>query len=134
MRERTLVILKPDAVERGLVGEIVTRFERVGFNIIQIKIDTPSSEVFKQHYSHHSNESFFMDIIMYMTLGPSIFIVFEGYNAIERVRRLVGSTFHAAPGTIRGDFAEEGGGRNIIHASDSIEAAEEEIKRFFIKE
>jgi len=131
--ERTLVILKPDAVKRGLVGKIIARFERKGLWISQIKMDWPSREVFVEHYAHHKGKPFFDQLVSFMTSGPSIFIELRGVKAVTTVRRLAGDTYEAAPGSIRGDFSEEYDGRNVVHASDSEEAAISEIKRFFWK-
>ena len=128
--DRTLVILKPDAVQRGLVGEIIQRFEKKGIKIVKILMMQPSQQLIEQHYQEHKDKPFYQRLVNHMVSGPSVFIILEGNNIIPLVRKMVGSTLSAEPGTIRGDFAEYGE-RNIIHASDSGTSAEREIKLFF---
>jgi nucleoside-diphosphate kinase len=130
--ERTLVILKPDAVERKLVGEIVSRFEKRNFKIIEMKMTKIDREKAKEHYSHISDMPFFSDMIEYITMGEAIVMILEGDNVIKMVRSMIGKTscFESSPGTIRGDFGYHRF-MNLIHASDSLESAENEICRFF---
>ncbi|MDP4180258.1 MAG: nucleoside-diphosphate kinase [Bacillota bacterium] len=130
--ERTLIILKPDAVERKLVGEIITRFEKKNFNIIDLKMMKISKEKAEEHYLHIKEMPFFNDMIDYMTGGPVVVAVLEGENAIQSVRNMMGKTscFESSPGTIRGDFGAHRF-KNLIHASDSLESFNKELKRFF---
>ena len=132
MGEKTFVMIKPDGVRRKLVGEIIHRLERVGLELKAMRLDQLSREKAEEHYHMHRGKPFFDGLIKYVTSGPVVLMVWEGPNAIEVVRKLVGATdpVKAAAGTIRGDFAltiDE----NIVHASDSPETAAEEIKRFF---
>jgi nucleoside-diphosphate kinase len=133
--ERTLVIIKPDAVNRGLVGEIIHRFERKGLEIIGMKMKNLQDKELEEHYAHHKDKPFFKDLVDFMKHSPSILMVIEGVRAIEAVRFLSGSTYglEADPGTIRGDFSMSTS-NNIVHASDSVENAEVEIDRFFKKD
>ena len=131
MKQRTLVILKPDCVRRGLVGEVISRFERKGLKILDMQFREPHSEVIQAHYREHAERAFYAELIDFMLEGPIVAMVLEGPWAIEVVRRLVGRTSAAAAGTIRGDFAAPTGCRNIVHASDSTESALAEIKLFF---
>ncbi len=130
--ERTFVMLKPDAVERGLCGEILTRFERKGLRPIQIVLTFVSEELAKTHYAEHVEKPFFAELCDYIRRGPVLATVWEGRDAVAVVRRLVGATdpARAEVGTIRGDFAL-GRTENMIHASDSTEAASREIRNFF---
>jgi len=132
--ERTLVIVKPDAVNRGLIGEIIHRFERKGLKIIGLKMVHLKDEVLHEHYAHHRGKPFFKDLVDFMKLSPTILIVLEGNEAVSVVRKITGPTFgvEAPPGTIRGDFAISIS-HNVVHASDSPETAKKEIKRFFKK-
>lgn len=131
-KERTLVILKPDAVQRGLVGEIISRFEKRGLKIVAMKMVKVSRELAKEHYKIHRGKPFFEPTVNYITSSPVVAMVIEGRNAIEVVRKMMGSTDpqRAEPGTIRGDYALYIG-RNIIHGSDSKENAEFEINLWF---
>ncbi len=131
MRE-TLVIIKPDAVNRCLVGEVVKRFEQKGLKIKAIKMETLQPYVLKEHYAHHKDKAFFKELIEYMSSVPSILMVLEGKEAVTVVRKMVGSTQgrEALPGTIRGDFSVSNQS-NIVHASEDDAAAKEEIERFF---
>jgi nucleoside-diphosphate kinase len=133
--ERTLIIVKPDGVQRGLVGEIVTRLERRGLRLVGLKLTQIDNALARQHYGEHEGKPFFNGLIEYITSGPVLVGVIEGTNAIEAVRATMGVTNPAksAPGTIRGDLAIETG-RNLIHGSDSSESAAKEIARFFQKE
>ena len=130
--ERTLVILKPDAVRRNLIGELISRFERRGLNITNLRMLTITGEKAKEHYYHVREESFFDDMMRYITSGPVVVMIIEGENVIKIVRSMLGSlkTYNSAPSTIRGDYGCHEF-ENLIHASDSVESAEIEIKRFF---
>jgi len=130
--ERTFIILKPDAVQRGLVGEIIGRFERRGLKIVAMKFMQVSQELAQQHYAVHAQRPFFKGLISYITSSPVVALVVEGTNAIAVVRNTVGATkpAEAAPGTIRADFGLEIG-RNLVHASDGPETAVTEIALWF---
>lgn len=130
--ERTLVILKPDTVRRGLIGEIISRIERKGYSISQMKMFTITRETALIHYAHVKNVPIFDDMITYITSGPSVALIIGGERVIGTIREMIGKTsgFEALPGTIRGDFGSHPF-QNLIHASDAVESAEEEIKRFF---
>ncbi|MCX7921787.1 MAG: nucleoside-diphosphate kinase [Clostridia bacterium] len=130
--ERTLVILKPDAVRRKLIGEIVGRFEKKNFDIAHLKVMNISAEVAETHYAHVKHLPFFGTMIEFITSGPVVAMIIEGNKVIQSVRSMIGKTssFEALPGTIRGDYGSHDF-ENLIHASDSTESAEEEIKRFF---
>ena len=130
--EKTYVMLKPDTLERGLVGNIISRIENKGYTIIDIKKFTLSKEILDDHYSHKMDKPFYPEIVSFMTRGPVIGMIVEGNGAIDGIRLLAGPTYYteAQPGTISGDF-ESSLGENLIHASDSTETAEIEIKRFF---
>jgi len=130
--EKTLVIIKPDAVNRALVGEVLDRFERKGLKIVACKMQYLKDEELFEHYSHLKDKPFFKDLVDFMKHAPSILMVLEGVRAIDAVRQLAGSTYgiEANPGTIRGDYSMSRS-NTIIHASDSQETAEREIKRFF---
>ncbi|MEM4367030.1 MAG: nucleoside-diphosphate kinase [Candidatus Anstonellales archaeon] len=135
MMERTLVLLKPDAVERGLIGRIISRFEAKALKIVGIKMMRISPEISKEHYAHHLNKPFYKALEKFITSRPIVAMAVEGPEAVEVVRKIVGATNgrKAEPGTIRGDFSISTS-TNLIHASDSRETAEKEIKRFFKKE
>ena len=130
-----MVILKPDALQRGILGEIISRFERKGLKIVGLKMDNLSDEKLDEHYAHHKDKPFFNDLKDFMKSLPVVLMVLEGTKAVEVVRKMAGSTrgAEADMGTIRGDFAL-GTTKNIVHASDSLENAELEIKRFFEEE
>lgn len=130
--EQTFIIIKPEAVQRGLVGEILRRFEAKGLKIRRLEMRQISEEVAREHYGHHADKPFFGELIEAITAGPVVFAVLEGPGAVAHVRNLIGATdpFKAAPGTIRGDFALQNP-FNIVHASDSVENARAEIARFF---
>lgn len=130
--ERTLIIVKPDGVQRGLIGEILGRFERKGFRLVALKlmqIDRPTAE---RHYAVHQGKFFYESLVSYISSGPVLVGVVEGVEAIKAVRLMVGATrpHEAAPGTIRGDLALTGL-RNLIHASDAPDTAEAEIDLYF---
>jgi len=130
--ERTLVIVKPDGVQRGLAGEIISRFERRGLRIAAMKLMQIPLELAEQLYAVHKGKRFYETLLQYITSGPVVVMVLEGRDVIEVVRRTMGATnpTQAAPGTIRADFALETG-RNLVHSSDSPETAAYEIPIFF---
>lgn len=130
--ERTLVILKPDTVERKLVGEIIARFEKKNLEITRIEMVVIDKNTAEEHYAHVKNEPIYEDMIGFITSGPAVVMVLEGNQAIQTVRSMVGrtSSFDSPSGTIRGDYSSHRF-RNLIHASDSAESAEIEINRFF---
>ena len=132
--QRTLVLLKPDAVERKLVGEIISRLEKRGLKIVAMKTLWVDKALAKRHYAIHEGKSFFEELVEFITSGPIVAAVFEGKDAVTEVRSVMGATdpADAAPGTIRADLAEDIG-HNLIHGSDSEETAEKEIKLFFSK-
>jgi nucleoside-diphosphate kinase len=130
--ERTLVILKPDAVQRGLVGEILHRLERRGLRLAALKFSVITPDLAARHYAEHEGKPFYPGLIEYITNGPVVLAVLEGKNAIAVVRTTMGVTnpANAAPGTIRGDFAVETG-RNLIHGSANADDAAREVGLFF---
>lgn len=132
--EQTFLMVKPDAVRRGLIGQIVSRFEAKGFHMIAGKLMVISDQLVRKHYKEHEGRPFYQDLITFMTSGPVFAMVWEGDNIIKLARQMMGSTDpeQAAPGTIRGDFATRVN-RNVIHGSDSPESAEREIRLFFDK-
>ncbi len=133
--EKTFVLLKPDAVRRGLMGEIIERFEKRGLKIVGMKMIFIEKEHAKRHYKEHEGKPFFDELVGFITSGPVVAMVIEGVNAIKVVRKIVGSTnpLDAMPGTIRGDFAHNlpAGGKNLIHASANEQDAEREIELWF---
>ena len=130
--EKTYIMLKPDAYKRGLVGEIISRIEKKGLSITQMKMFNLKDETINEHYKHLADKPFFGELKNFMTSGPVVGMVVEGDKAISTMRRLMGPTNweEALPGTIRGDYAFNMT-ENLIHGSDSEQTAEEEIKRFF---
>lgn len=130
--ERTFLMIKPDAVQRNLIGEVVSRLERKGLKLVAAKLFQANEELAKEHYVEHVEKPFFNDLVSFITLGPVFAMVVEGKNVVEVTRTLVGETnpTKAAPGTIRGDYGIDLG-RNIIHGSDSNESAEREIGLWF---
>ncbi|MEM3364459.1 MAG: nucleoside-diphosphate kinase [Candidatus Micrarchaeia archaeon] len=130
--ERTLIILKPDAVNRGLCGKVLSRIEEKGLKIVGLKMMWLNKEILEKHYAHLASKPFFPDLVGFMSASPVIVGAVEGRNAVEVMRNMCGVTDanKAAPGTIRGDFAVSTS-RNIIHASDSVETAKREISLFF---
>lgn len=132
MRQKSLIILKPDTVQRGLVGQITSRFEQKGLKLVANKMAKLKPETLREHYAHIADKPFFPGIETFMSGSPVVLQVWEGFEAIDTIRTVCGVTNSraAAPGTIRGDLSMSYGS-NVIHASDSPEAAEEEIKRFF---
>ncbi len=132
---RTFAMVKPDGVQKGLVGEIISRFEKKGLKMVALKIMNITPELAEKHYSEHKGKPFFADLVNFITSGPVVAMVLEGENVIPTVRTMMGATDpqDAAPGTIRGDYAltiDE----NIIHGSDSPESAMREIGLFFKEE
>ncbi len=130
--ERTYVMLKPDAVKRGLMGEIISRIERKGYRFADMKLMTLTEEILKEHYAHVADKPFFPGMVEYMTSGPVLAMIVEGENAVAGVRQLMGATKFedALAGTIRGDYATSTT-ENLVHGSDSVENAMIEIQRFF---
>ncbi|MCX6768344.1 MAG: nucleoside-diphosphate kinase [Candidatus Micrarchaeota archaeon] len=133
--ERTLVLFKPDVLQRGLLGEIIARFEKKGLKIIGLKMLRMSTATAKEHYAHLTAKPFYPGLEKFMTHHPIVAMVVEGVEAVEVGRKLAGVTNSrkAEAGTIRGDFSNSTS-RNVIHAADSLEAAQKEIARFFKKE
>jgi nucleoside-diphosphate kinase len=130
--EQTYIMLKPDAVKRGLIGKIISRIEEKGYKIIDAKMMTLSEPILREHYAHLVDKPFFPSILHYMMSGPVLAMVVEGENVVAGMRKIMGATKFedAQAGTIRGDFAFNTQ-ENLIHGSDSIENAKIEIKRFF---
>jgi nucleoside-diphosphate kinase len=130
--ERTLVLLKPDAVQRGLVGRIIARFEAKGLHLAGLELRNFPTELIERHYEVHRERPFYTNLVSFMTSGPAVAMVLEGVDAIAVVRRLVGATNarEAAPGTIRGDFGMSFS-NNLVHASDGPESAASELALFF---
>lgn len=132
VKERTFVMIKPDAVQRGLVGDILTRFEKKGIKIVALKLVSVSRELAEKHYGIHKGKPFFEPTVEYITSSPVVAMVLEGNNAIEMVRGMMGKTNpqEAAMGTIRGDYGQFIG-RNIVHGSDGSDTAKFEINLWF---
>lgn len=130
--ERSLIILKPDAVQRGLIGPILTRLEQRGLKIAGLKLMQIDDALARRHYGVHEGKPFFTGLVEYITSGPVVVLAISGNNVITTIRTMVGATnpVSAAPGTIRGDYGLEIG-RNLIHASDSPENGEAEVNLFF---
>src|SRR5579862_6120729 len=130
--ERTLILVKPDAVRRNLIGDVISRIERKGLRVIAMDLRTIERETAEAHYAEHAEKPFFPSVVEFITGGPAVALVAEGERAIEAFRALAGATdpVKAAPGTIRGDHALEVQD-NIVHGSDSPDSAEREIKIFF---
>ncbi|MBC7317444.1 MAG: nucleoside-diphosphate kinase [Chloroflexi bacterium] len=130
--ERTLVIVKPDGVQRGLIGEVISRLERRGLKLVGLKMLQMSEDLAREHYRVHEGKPFFPGLIRYITSAPVVVMVWEGPQAIEIVRRTMGATrpAEAAPGTLRADYCLEVG-RNLVHGSDGPETAATEIALFF---
>lgn len=130
--EKTLIIAKPDAIQRGLVGEIITRLEQKGLKLVGLKLASLDEAMLRSHYAEHVDRSFYKGLEQFMKSSPVVLMVWEGYECIESVRKLVGATNprQAAPGSIRGDLAI-GAGRNLVHASDTKKSAAAEVASFF---
>ncbi len=142
MIERSLVVIKPDGVQRALSGDILRRFEQTGLKIIGLKMVWVPKDFAQKHYKAHASKSFFKDLVEFLSEGPVVAFVIEGVHAIDNVRKLVGPTSpsDAAPGTIRGDYAHlsmkyasqtGSGGKNIIHASATVDEGKDEITLWF---
>lgn len=134
--ERTLVLIKPDGVRRGLVGEVLRRIETKGYRVVALDLRVPEPDLLSRHYAEHAAKGFFADLVGYMSSGPVVAAVVEGQRVVQGFRSLAGSTepTAAAPGTIRGDLGRDWGTgqiENIVHGSDSPEAAEREIALWF---
>ena len=129
---RTLILVKPDAFARGLTGEIIARFERKGLRVVALEQRTLDEAIAKQHYAEHEGKPFFWELVEFITSGPLVAMVLEGYEAVKAARQIIGATnpLDAAPGSIRGDFALEVG-QNMVHGSDSDESAAREASLFF---
>lgn len=132
MSERTLVLVKPDGVRRGLVGEVVGRLERKGLQLVALELRMLDRATAEQHYGEHAGKPFFAGLVEFITGGPLVALVAEGPRAVEATRGLMGATdpVKAAPGSMRGDFCLEIG-ENLVHGSDSSESAQREIALFF---
>ena len=132
MSERTLIIIKPDAIQRHLAGEIIKRFENKGFKLVAAKFLKISEELAHQHYAVHKDTNFFEGVVKHLSSGPVLLMVWEAEGIIEMARKMMGATFgfDAQSGTIRGDFSNSTR-YNLVHCSDSPKTAEEEIKLFF---
>lgn len=133
--ERTFIIIKPDAVQRGLIGEITARYERRGLKIVGMKFLQVSDDLARRHYAEHEGKGFYAGLVSYITSAPVVALVVEGTGAVAAVRQMNGATkpAEAAPGTIRADFGLEIG-RNLVHASDSVATAVREIALWFGEE
>ena len=133
--ERTFLMIKPDGVQRGLVGEIIRRYEAKGFTLVGLKLMAVPQELAEKHYDVHRDKPFFKGLVEFITSGPVVAMVWEGEGVVASARKLIGSTnpLTAEPGTIRGDYGITIG-RNIIHGSDAIETARTEIALWFKEE
>lgn len=134
--ERTLVLIKPDGVKRGLVGEVISRIETKGYSVVALKMLQTDRSILEQHYAEHAGKPFYEPLVEFMLSGPIVALIAEGNRVIEGFRSLAGATDPtvAAPGTIRGDLARDQGTKvvqNIVHGSDSVESANREIEIFF---
>jgi nucleoside-diphosphate kinase len=130
--ERTLILVKPDAFQRNLTGEIIARFERKGLRLAALKLMTMTTELAHSHYAEHVGKSFFDELVSFITSGPLVAMVLEGGHAVEAARQAIGATnpLQATTGSIRGDYALEVG-QNMVHGSDSDESAAREVALFF---
>ena len=130
--ERTFLLVKPDGVQRGLIGKIITRLEEKGFTLVALKLILVSSDLAKKHYSEHEGKPFFKGLIEFITSGSVVAMVWEGKDIINTLRKMMGKTnpSEADIGTIRGDFGIDVG-RNVVHGSDSLESAKREVSLFF---
>ncbi|KOO44094.1 nucleoside-diphosphate kinase [Priestia koreensis] len=133
--EKTFIMVKPDGVQRSLIGEIVTRFEKKGFQLVGAKLMQISTELAGNHYAEHKDKPFFGELVDFITSGPVFAMVWQGENAVEVARQMLGKTNpkDALPGTIRGDFGLVVE-KNVIHGSDAVESAKREIALFFGEE
>ena len=132
MAQRTLILVKPDGVQRSIIGDVISRIERKGLKVVALELRTIDTDTARAHYAEHAEKPFFGELVDFITSGPLVAIVAEGDRSIEAFRALAGATdpVKAAPGTIRGDYALQVS-QNIVHGSDSPESAEREIKIFF---
>ena len=130
--ERTYIMIKPDGVQRGCVGEIIARFEKKGFKLLAMNLYSPSKQLLEEHYKDLKEKPFFPKLVEYMMMGPVVCMIWQGREVVKTGRKMLGATnpLNSEPGTIRGDYCIESG-RNIIHGSDSVESAEREIKLWF---
>lgn len=133
--ERTFLAIKPDGVQRGLVGEIIRRFEAKGFTLVGLKLIKVSRELAEQHYDVHREKKFFAGLVDFITSGPLVAMVWEGEGVVASARKIIGATnpLTSEPGTIRGDYGISIG-RNLIHGSDAVETAQREISLWFKEE
>ncbi|GAA5913659.1 hypothetical protein JCM6882_008712 [Rhodosporidiobolus microsporus] len=131
-QEQTYIMIKPDGVQRGLVGEIISRFEKRGYKLAALKLTRPTRAHLEEHYADLSSKGFFKGLIEYMASGPVVAMVWEGKDAVKTGRVILGATnpLASAPGTIRGDYAIDVG-RNVCHGSDAVESAQKEIALWF---
>ena len=132
MSDRTLVLVKPDAVRRGLIGDVIGRLERKGLKVVAMQLRTLDRSTAEEHYAEHKGKPFFDDLVTFITGGPLVALVAEGPRAVEAVRRIMGVTdpVQATPGSIRGDYALVIS-ENLVHGSDSPESAQREVALFF---
>jgi nucleoside-diphosphate kinase len=130
--QRTLILVKPDAFSRGLIGEVIARFERKGLKIAAMKLMTLDRDLAERHYAEHREKPFFGELVEFITGGALVALVLEGYEAVSAARQVIGATdpLESAPGSIRGDFGLEVG-TNLVHGSDSLESAQREVALFF---
>jgi nucleoside-diphosphate kinase len=130
--ERTLILVKPDAFQRSLTGEIIARFERKGLRLIALTLMTMGTDLAERHYAEHVGKSFFEELVAFITSGPLVAMVLEGEQAVEAARQVIGATnpLQATTGSIRGDYAVDVG-QNMVHGSDSTESAAREVALFF---
>lgn len=130
--ERTFLAIKPDGVQRKLIGEIMHRFEAKGFSLVGLKLITVQRELAEQHYHEHQEKPFFQGLVEFITSGPVVAMVWEGKGVVAAARKMIGATnpLNSEPGTIRGDYGVDVG-RNIIHGSDAVETAQREIELWF---
>lgn len=135
MSERTFAMVKPDGVQRGLVGEIVRRYEARGLKVVGLKLMQVPTRMAEEHYAEHKGKPFYPGLVQYITSGPVVALCLEGKNAVSVVRAMNGATkpWDAAPGSIRGDLALDIG-RNVVHGSDSVDAAKRELSIYFNKD
>lgn len=133
--EKTFLMVKPDGVKRGLIGEIITRFETKGYKLNRLEMLTPSVEIAEAHYAEHKDKPFFGELVEFLTSGPVVAMQWEGENVVAVSRLMIGKTnpLDAQPGTIRGDLASTMS-QNVIHGSDSVESAERELSLWFTTE
>ena len=130
--ERTLILVKPDAFARNLTGEIIARFERKGLRVVALALMTMTRDLAARHYAEHEGKSFYEELVTFITSGPLVALVLEGYEAVKAARQVIGATnpLEATTGSIRGDFAIEVG-QNMVHGSDSPESGAREVGLFF---